>query len=160
MPGTFIALRVHPVTEQRIKDYIDQNDIPVVFPEKEKRRHATVIYAPNDDFVDTYNNECLNKESQFVAIPDRFDIFPAANGGGKCLVLKLLCPDLADHHQKIRDAFNATVTYPDYKPHVTFSYDVGDLDASKLPAFQYPVVLGEEYCEPLKENWLPPPKKN
>ena len=61
-------------------------------------------------------------------------IFKQQNGKN-CLVTVLKSKDLTAHHETIMDKYGATYDFDTYIPHITLSYDIGDLDAKnyKLP---------------------------
>ncbi len=69
-------------------------------------------------------------------------------------LLILDCQSAEMRHAQLHTEYDLTYDYPEYKCHVTFSYDVGDLDISTLPKFEYTLILGEEYVEDLNLNWV------
>jgi 2'-5' RNA ligase len=51
---------------------------------------------------------------------------------------------------------DATYDFPEYKPHITLSYDIGDLDEKNLPdigKYVDEIGIDEEYGEDLDLNW-------
>jgi hypothetical protein len=148
MPGTYIAARVHPFSESLIREFMEQNQIPLVYPNLEKRRHIT-IFSSDDDFVSDFKPVKIS----YLAYPKSFDVFPTREGN-RCLVMKLSCPDLVRRHHDIARTHGATDRFPEFKCHVSLSYDIGEYDISQLPPFESPIIVGEEYCEPFNANWV------
>lgn len=60
--------------------------------------------------------------------------------------------ELQFRHREMRDA-GASWDYPSFLPHVTLNYDAGDLDLSKIAAYQGRLVFGPERFEPIKADW-------
>ena len=73
-------------------------------------------------------------------------------GDKGAVVLHFDNPDLRRRWQQIRDA-GASWDYESYNPHLTISYDAGDLDLSKVEPYRGPIELGPERYEPLDEDW-------
>jgi hypothetical protein len=71
-------------------------------------------------------------------------------------VLKYDCKDLNKRHKELMDEHKATYDFPKYEPHVTLSYDIGDLDIKQLPDIKelLPVInVIHEYGEDLDLSW-------
>jgi hypothetical protein len=47
----------------------------------------------------------------------------------------------------------ASWDYPEYRPHITLTYQPGDLDLSKVTPYDGRIVLGPEMFSPVKEDW-------
>lgn len=60
--------------------------------------------------------------------------------------------DLQWRHREMKDA-GASWDYPSYLPHVTLSYEVGDLDLSKVQPYQGRLIFGPERFEAIQSNW-------
>lgn len=114
--------------------------------------HSTVVYSRN-------HIEFPVKEiplNTWYAYPIGFDVFEGEKDGKltNCCVLKIESYFMTRRHQELRRYFNATHDFPDYKPHVTLSYDIGDFDVTKLRDIE--VILPKlyivaEYNEELKD---------
>jgi len=148
MSGTYVAVRVHPESEKLIRAFLDQHNIPVAFPKEEQRRHATIMYS-RDDFYDDFVPE---PQKVHFAVPKQFAFFPTKEGH-PCLVLLLNCQTLSDRHEQIKQMHGCTYSYPEFKPHISFTYDVGDTKLENIPPFYAPIILSEEYKEALNEDW-------
>ena len=46
----------------------------------------------------------------------------------------------------------ATYDYDEYKPHITLSYDVDDLDPDQLPSFDKDIIITEETGSDLDDS--------
>lgn len=60
--------------------------------------------------------------------------------------------DLQWRHREMRDA-GASWDHPSYLPHVTLTYDAGDLDLAAVAAYQGRLVFGPERFEPIVAEW-------
>jgi hypothetical protein len=49
--------------------------------------------------------------------------------------------------------YNPKWNWPNYIPHIALSYNVGDLDISKLPPYEGPIEVVSEYYDDLEEDW-------
>lgn len=59
---------------------------------------------------------------------------------------------LANRHRTMREA-GASWDFPTYLPHVTFTYDPGDVDLAKVEPFTGELLFGPEIFEPIVEDW-------
>jgi hypothetical protein len=50
-------------------------------------------------------------------------------------------------------AHGASWDHPQYQPHVTITWNVGDFDWRSVKPYDGPIILGPEIFEPVKENW-------
>jgi len=60
--------------------------------------------------------------------------------------------ELQWRHREMVDA-GASWDYPSFLPHVTLTYEAGDLDLSKVQAYQGRLVFGPERFEPIQSDW-------
>lgn len=64
------------------------------------------------------------------------------------------CQYLSDRHNEIMDLYEATYDYPEYKVHVTLSYDIGDIDIKDLKIDGFPKInIVKEYYNELILDW-------
>lgn len=54
-------------------------------------------------------------------------------------------------HESLREA-GASWDHPEYQPHLTISYDAGDVDLSQVEPYQGKIVFGPELFEEIKED--------
>lgn len=143
--GTYAAVRVLDPANKQIDEYVTLYGIPNNVL-RERRRHATLLYSRTHCPLFVPDPKLVH-----VANPIRFEMFTtsAANGSKNCLVLLLSAPTLEARHRKLMSEHPATYDFPVYKPHITFSYDVGKMDVGSLPTFDEEILLGCEYSEDL-----------
>jgi phage-related protein (TIGR01555 family) len=60
------------------------------------------------------------------------------------------------HEQLVREG--ASHDFDDYQPHVTISWNAGDMDLSKVEPYRGKLVFGPEIFAEIDEDWAPPVK--
>jgi len=150
--GTYAGVRLSNKTINAIKKFIKDNDIPN--PIEPEKMHTTLLYSrkylPDYKAKGKYDDILEGTPSGFEKWPSQPD------DDGKvamCLVLKYTCTALSKRHKELMKEHEATYDFPDYKPHVTLSYDVGSLQCKDLPKFEEPIEIVEEYAEDLNLDW-------
>jgi uncharacterized protein len=73
-------------------------------------------------------------------------------GDKGAVVLLFSASELSWRHEEIKRA-GASFDYDQYQPHITISYDAGDLDLSTVEPYRGQIVLGPEIFEEVKEDW-------
>lgn len=150
--GRYVGMHFTPDTQELLKKIIHDEAVPNAVPCE--KMHTTITYS-KDNSVPDY--QCDGElEEPIEAEIDSFDLFPTAEGK-KCLVAKLNCPEFHKRHNLMRD-LGASYDYDEYIPHITLSYNAGDLSADKLEMLNKKyrgmrVYANEEYDEPIKNNW-------
>lgn len=144
--GTYAAVHFDDNTKQAIKKYIEENNIPNAVPVN--KLHTTLLYSRK--FLPDY---VAAGKVHLVGQPTNFENWPTQDKQSNCLVLKYDCPDLVKRHKFLMKEHGATFDYDEFKPHVTLSYDIGDMDIKDLPKFEDDIVIVEEYSEDLDLNW-------
>ena len=111
------------------------------------KAHATVMFSRK--YIPEFESlgDGLDWNGHFTG----WDIFPSDDDN--CPVLKFECSELTDRFDQIVNDYGATWDHDDYQPHITFSYNVGDLDIYELPPFTYNITIISEYGEDLEFNW-------
>lgn len=71
---------------------------------------------------------------------------------GKAIVLTFESPKLQERWQQLRAA-GASWDFPDYSPHVTFTYEPGSVDLAKVEPFQGPLMFGSEDFAEIDDSW-------
>ena len=150
--GTYSGVKFSEDTVTGIKEYIEENNIPN--HTNYEKMHSTLLYSRK--YLPEY--EPSGKLSDImVGNPIKFDVWdsqPDDDGNvAKCLVLTYKCEDLVDRHKFLMKEHGATFDYDDYTPHVTFSYDIGDMKQKDLPKFEGKIEIVEEYGEDLNLDW-------
>lgn len=72
--------------------------------------------------------------------------------GEGAVVLAFNSSDLSWRHMSLRE-IGASWDYPEYQPHITITYNPGDVDMSKVEPYRGQIVLGAEVFKPIKLNW-------
>ncbi|WP_289145068.1 DUF935 family protein [uncultured Sphingobium sp.] len=73
-------------------------------------------------------------------------------GDGNAIALLFQSLDLQWRHREMRDA-GASWDHPSYLPHVTLTYDAGDVDLSKVQPYQGRLIFGPERFEAIQSDW-------
>lgn len=71
--------------------------------------------------------------------------------GEKAIVLLFNSSELSWRHTAIREA-GASWDFPDYQPHVTLTYDAGDVDIARIDPYRGTIELGPEIFETVNED--------
>jgi hypothetical protein len=75
----------------------------------------------------------------------------------RCLVLPLLAAPVVDRHTMLSERYGSSSVFTKYIPHITISYDLGNVDVSKLLRYQMSkigldkVTIGGEYVEAMRK---------
>lgn len=143
-PGTYVAARFTSETMESLKRYQEEYKVPnSLDPEK---FHTTIVYSRAAvEWTPAKDLEDEEVEAKGFTVFDSRD-------GQKCLVL-LLDSEYLNTRFDLAMERGATYDFPDYKPHITLSYDIGHFDTKKLPVPDFPIVLSHEYAEDLEKNW-------
>ncbi|HBP0226685.1 TPA: DUF1073 domain-containing protein [Pseudomonas aeruginosa] len=72
--------------------------------------------------------------------------------GEGAIVLLFNNTELTWRHQDILDA-GASWDWPDYQPHITFTYQPGSVDLHQVEPYRGVIELGPEIFEELREDW-------
>lgn len=151
--GTYAGVRFCDDTIKRIKTFIEENEIPQPVPDN--KLHTTVLYSRKH--LPNYQ-AAGDLEKPYEGVPTEFDIWesqPDEKGDrSNCLVMQYDCDPLVERHKSLMKEHGATFDYDEYKPHVTLSYSVGDLNLSNLnPSDIGPINIVNEYQEDLNLDW-------
>lgn len=151
--GTYSGLSVDTDTSKKLVEYISDNNIPN--PTKPGKLHLTLLYSrkhlPNYKPAGELDTPYECKATGF----DSWKTTPEDPDEKKtnCLIVRLTCPEITKRHEDLMKEHGATWDYDDYRPHIALSYNIGDLDVSKLPKIDFPIVFDKEYMEELNLNW-------
>jgi hypothetical protein len=151
--GTYAGVRFDTDTNRALHKYISENKIPnSIRPDK---MHTTLLYSRKH----LPNYKPAGKiQPPMTGNPSGLTVWDTQGENGpktKCLIFQYDCPELVTRHKSLMKEHEATFDYPEFKPHVTLSYDIGDMDIDKLPDATEigPLKLVEEYGEDLDLNW-------
>lgn len=151
--GTYVGVRFHPDSRKSLIEYAQNAGIPN--PLEEEDLHCTIVYSRKflPEF-DAYGEI----DPPVKGVIRKLEIWPHKTDEGetKCLVIKFDCPALIRRHERIRNEHGATFDYDEYTPHITLSYDIGNLNLKDLPDIKQhieEILIVEEYTEDLDINW-------
>lgn len=151
-PGKYIGVRFSQETVDNLVQYCQDTGIPnPLAPEK---FHSTVLYSrkplPDLEAIGDY-------EVPMYGTLTEFDVWQSTPDEGEptnCLVLKYDCTELSDRHNELSEMYNVPFDFEGgYKPHVTFSYDIGDFSIDELEVPNFKIEIVHEYEEELNTNW-------
>lgn len=147
--GTYVGVKFSKDTKDRLKEYMKKNDIPNPLPRD--KMHTTVIYSrKRADDIKPHGKI----DPPWIGKPESMEIFKTRDENN-ALVLRYKCKKLSDRHQYIMDKHDTTYDWPEFKIHVTLSYDCGDIDLDSLSDVKDigDIEIVEEYKEDLELDW-------
>jgi len=145
--GTFIAIRPSTESVKRITKFMKTNKIP----SKNKDLHCTLVYSGVHlpTFHDIDDKKIVPGAPATIA---KFEMWNSHNteDSKNVLVAILKCDWANNRNKEIMSTTEATTDYPNYKAHMTISYDVpDDFDVKSLEWVDGDIVFDIEYVEPL-----------
>ena len=146
--GTYAGVRL----AEEDSDYIISlcNSLMLPDPISKDEIHITLLYSRK--FLPNY---VPAGKINAICSPTEFHVFPTFDKK-RALVLKVNSPWLKIRHDYLMKAHQATYDYPEYLPHITLSYDIGDMPQPAFPSdIKKEFRLVEEYAEELKLEWKP-----
>lgn len=151
--GTFAGVRFDGDTMKGLQQYQKDNKIPSVVDKG--KLHCTLLYSkkhlPNYEAQGEIDPPLVGKFKKFTIFQSRPD--EETEETSNCLVLEFDCPELTKRHEDLRKKHNAPFDHKEFLPHVTLSYDVGDLKVDDLPDYESDLVMNHEYSMPLQDDW-------
>lgn len=152
--GTYAGVRFSDDTVKMLRKFAKDHKIPNRVPHK--KFHSTVLfsrkYLPDYKPAGEYEEALVGKPTKFELWPSQ----PDEDGNvSQCLVLCYKCPELEARHKELMNKHEATYDFPQYKTHVTLSYNVGDdFDLDKLKVSDIDdLQIANEYSEELNLTW-------
>lgn len=152
--GTYAGIRFSEKTKDDIMRYIDEAGIPN--PIEREDLHCTLLYSRKYlSSYDAYGEIDPLIKGQVVNL----ETWPHNKGEENettCLVMTFKCKPLEMRQKYLVDNYGATFDYDEYKPHITLSYDVGNLNVNDLPDindYLGDIEIVEEYSEDLILDW-------
>lgn len=150
--GTYAGVHFSEETKKAVSEYIKENSIPNSTPTD--KLHATLLYSRKR--LPDYKAKG-DLEPMLRGKPGSFQVWegqPDSTGNvPNCLIMEFDCPELTARHNELMEEHQATYDFPDYKTHITFSYDIGEMSKDDLPPFNGPIELVHEYQETLDVDW-------
>lgn len=154
--GTYAGVRFADDTVAAILRYIEAAQLPN--STAADKLHSTLLYSRK--FLPDY--QPLGEIAPPLAgTPTKLHVWETSpedpsEPKKRCLVLKYKCDDLVNRHLKLMSDHEATYDFDSFEPHVTLSYDIGDIEIDDLPQFSDyidAINIVEEYGEELDLNW-------
>lgn len=107
--------------------------------------HVTIVYS--------------KKKMNWFSVPDGFDSYQneydddrSVEALGEAVVLKFTSTDLSARWKEFRDA-GASWDYPSYMPHVSITYDPGDVDLDNIEPYTGLLEFGPEEFTEVESGW-------
>ncbi len=145
--GTYAGVRFDTATNKALHKYMSENKIPNA-PRADKL-HSTLLYSRN--YMPNYK---AAGDIQMTGIPSDLKTWKQTEDPTKnCLVLGYDCPAQSARHEQLMKEHGGTWDHDKYNPHITLSYDIGDMDISTLPPFKDKLNIVQEFGHDLDLNW-------
>lgn len=142
--GVYVAVKYNQSAGDDLLDFIKKYNIPSTL--KANDFHTTLIYSrKHADITDLDDNM---EDSEIVAYPKELHVFETFDKK-RALVIKLDCPYLEERHKYLMQKYGLTYDYDEYIPHITLSYDIGDMEIPKDVKFPKFFRIQSEYAEDL-----------
>lgn len=134
-----------------IRAWVAKQKIPGIVPDL----HVTQLYSKTAvDWFDMGEPWMQDSEGRLKLIaggPRTVERF-GHGGNDSPVVLRVASRDLTYRFEEMIER-GASSDYPDYKPHVTISYDVPEgFDLSEIEPYDGEIILGPEIFEPIREK--------
>ena len=142
--GVYVAVKYNQSTCDDLLEFIKEYKIPSSL--KAEDFHTTLIYSKKWDDITDLNDDM--EDSEIVAYPKELHVFETFDKK-RALVILLDCPYLEERHKYLMKKYDLTYDYPEYLPHITVSYDIGDMEIPKDVKFPKFFRLQSEYQEDL-----------
>jgi len=111
--------------------------------------HVTVVFSRRPfsiDYSESARSHSAIGYSNIVVQDDARSVVPLGDKGA--VVLKLTSDELQTEHAYFCEQ-GASWDYPEYQPHVTITYQGGDLPIARVEPFTGPIILGPLRAKPL-----------
>lgn len=129
-------------TGEKLRDWAHSQGIVTLLPIYDF--HVTLVYSKSP-FLWDY--EDMNRETLVIRGGERsVEVF-----GDDALVLRISSPELTARHKELI-AMGAVTDYPDYKPHITLTYQAKGIDVSQIVPYTGDIQLGCEWWQPVGDN--------
>lgn len=147
--GTYVGVRFDADTKKRIMQMMAQLKLKNPIPEE--KLHSTLVYSDKKS-LEGFTSK---NPAGYKAKPKGFNLFDnSQKSGSKCLVMELDCDDLHSRHSDIVGQYGVEEKFPEYKPHVTLSYDYdGEVPDESLLDQLGEIGIESEYDEPINDNF-------
>lgn len=140
---------------ERIVEWAKSQGIPTTLNPDDM--HVTVIYSK-----EPFNEEYTRMAEMQGEHPMYYGGHVVRGGkrsverlgqNGEALVLKIECPKMASEHYAFRAMGASSSDWPDYKPHITLSWQADGIDEKAIRPFEGDIVLSDIFVSLLDEDW-------
>lgn len=117
--------------------------------------HVTIAYSKKEidwsELTDSFDNVVSRKDGEDDGNGER----GVEEFKGNAIVLTFENGDLERRWKEFKDDFGATWDFPEYRPHVTITYDglPEGLKLEDIKPYEGELNFGPEKMEPVKKNW-------
>ncbi|QEL14778.1 hypothetical protein [Limnoglobus roseus] len=140
--GLYVRRNLTPESASALSAWAKAQGFTNVVPDHEM--HATIVYSRDPVWLRPKGgNLAASSGGRYVG----------SLGEKGAIVLHIVAPELEARWQEARQ-IGASWDHGDtYNPHVTVTYDAGQIDLSAVAPFDGDIVFGPEVHEPLNETW-------
>jgi len=118
--------------------------------------HVTVCYSKEPvDWLSVGEDWTGNEKGEVVVGPGGprvVEKWATRNGKGDVVVLQFSSSALQYRHMDLK-ARGASWDFPEYIPHISITYDPGDVDVDDVEPYRGKIVLGPEIFEEIDDDW-------
>ena len=144
--GTYVAAVLSKASKKKVKELMI--NLGLTNRVSSDKMHITIIYSRK--YVPEL--EANNNLYPMSASPIGLEVFDMRNGK-RTLVLRIKSNPLTKRHNDIMDKYGTTYDFPEYNPHITLSYDIGEFDPTSYEGDLPNIELESEYVEDLVLDW-------
>lgn len=153
--GIFVGAEVSPDSKLKLKDVI--NELNIDNPIDMRELHCTIMYTyddPPNGLLNEYDNKELIYDKEIKGDIIGLEVFETQDSK-KALVLRIDNGYLKERHEYLKSVHGLTYTHDEYKPHVTLTYDAGDVNMEDINIKKYvkKINFSKEYISPLDPDW-------
>lgn len=142
--GIYVAVKYNQTAQDDLLEFIKEYNIPSTL--KAEDFHTTLIYSRKYAEINELDDNLGDKE--IAAYPKELHVFETFDKKS-ALVIKLDCPYLEERHKYLMEKYNLTYDYEEYIPHITLSYDIGNMKLPENVKFPKFFRITSEYQEEL-----------
>ncbi len=143
--GSYVAVKYDDESRDKLYEFAEKLNLPNLLPKS--KYHTTLIYSRkyNPDVKEDQSLYPLKIKGKELHVLDTQD-------NKRALVMKFDSPELVERHNFLMSEYQLQYDYDEYIPHITLSYDIGDMDVDFSGKFPIMTVT-EEYVEDLIFDW-------
>jgi 2'-5' RNA ligase len=140
--GVYIACKLSEESEKAVREY--QEKYLKQF-EINEELHCTLIYSKKPQV-----DEIIPSSYQATCTFNQFELFGPKSD---TLVIELISNEMIRRNEELVKEHKFVSDYSEYKPHITLSYGVENIDLNSLPSIDFMITLQDEYVEELNTDW-------